>query len=481
MAYRALIVDDDDELAFGLCKVLSSFGFKARHARTVDQALQRYLREETFHLAICDLRFPDPLGLTLIEQLHEACPATYTVMLTAFGEPRIVRLALKRGAVDYFDKPMRNHQLERLCKKVMESVPSYLPNKLLVKPRKWVEFEGMRSCEKSMLTAFDGVRDAAPLRSIAYLIGEPGVGKGSLARAIHNRSSVADGPFLTLNADSYSGPRLEQLLFGFERADNTSPPELGLIERAHTGTLYIENVAGLDRHTQAQLLQFIKLGQYRRIGSNKDHHATTRILASQSGNPDLISAGGIGLNAELEHLLHSCILRVPALRERRRDIPLLSNQILEQLRASGYCKTASLSAQAEERLRSYDWPGNLPELESVIRSSTFRTHSAALQVMHLPQKVSGAPPVPDSISVPLGMKLAHIERQVVLQTLHLHRGNRSATAYSLGIDRRTLQLKLNSYAREQLALGPDSPVNAAADEGAEDSATDSIIVKPKRR
>lgn len=481
MNYLALIVDDDDEVAFGLCTVLKQYGFKARHARTVEQALNRHLREETFHLAICDWLFPSPLGLILIRRIHEACPATYTVMLTAFGKPRVVQLAFKRGAVDYFDKPMRNHQLERLCKKVMESVPLYLPNKLLAKPRKWVEFEGMLSREESMLTAFDGVRDAAPLRSIAYLIGELGVGKSSLARAIHNRSSVADGPFLTLNTDCYSAPRLEQLLFGIERADATRPPESGLIEQANAGTLYIENVAGLGSHAQAQLLQFIKLGHYRRVGSNQDHYATTRILASQSGNADRIRAGGIGLNAELEQLLHSCILHVPALRERRRDIPLLSNQLLEQFRASGYCKTSSLSAQAEERLCSYDWPGNLPELESVLRFSTFRTHSAALQVAHLPQKVSGVTPIPSTLSVPLGMKLEYIEREVILQTLHRNGGNRTLTAEVLGIDRRTLQLKLSSYEQWQRSLGPESPVNAAADADQDDSAADSIIMKPKRR
>lgn len=476
MNYRALIVDDDDEVAFGLCKVLKTFGFKARHARSAGQALQRHLREETFHLAICDWHFSEEPGLRLIEQLHESCPATYIVMLTAYGVPMLVRAAFKRGAADYFAKPLRNHQLERLCQKVMASAPIYLPNKLLIKPRRAVEFEGMLSREESMLTIFDSVRDAAALRSVAYLIGEHGVGKSALARAIHNRSSVADKPFLTLQTDGRSGPQLERMLFGCERAEGTDGAHTGLIAQASGGTLYIENVAGLDTSTQAQLLEYIKLGQYRHVDSVAYQYSSTRILASQTGNVAQLSAG-IGLYPGLEYALHGCMLRVPALRERRRDIPLLSNQLMERLRASGGCKIERLSPDAERQLSSYDWPGNLPELENAIRCSTYGTRSSTLQVGHLPPQVRQTTPLLPMLAVPFGAKLAHVERELILQTLELTRGNRSLAAEMLGISRGALRLKLEQYEREQLALGPESPMNQDDD----DSAPDSIILKPKRR
>lgn len=498
MTYKALIVDDDDDVAFALCMVLKTCKFKARHAQTVEQALGRYLREETFHLAICDWRFPEKVGLSLIERLHDACPATYTVMLTAFGTTKVVRAAFKRGAADYFDKPIENEQVAQLCQRVVKSVPMYLPNKLLAKPPGWVEFEGMRSRAKPMIKAFDVVRDAAPLRRLVFLIGENGVGKASLAQAIHNRSSVANGPFIHFRTDGYSSSQIERMLFGSERKNvdglpTSGPDQRGFIEQANGGTLYIDNVAGFEKHVQAQLIEYLFAERYRRVGSTQPLKASTRIVFGQSGNPSEISSG-LGFLPALEHELQGGILKVPSLRERRRDIPLLVEQILAKLRKSGDSRVESLTPQTEERLMSYDWPGNLPELESVIKLATFGTRSAQLQVGHLPQHVSGTKPVPSTISLPLGMRLEHIEREAILQTLSLNDDNRNETALMLGISRRTLQRKLSEYEELDAARGPESPTAArveAAEKAAEElaekaeekaeggSAPDAVVVKPE--
>jgi len=457
MKLKVLVVEDDVELGESLCVALKQCGgVTARHAPTAEVAIQRCLREDTYHIVLCDLNLPGDTGLTLINKLHEACPATYSVLLTGQGTPGSVAAAFKRGAVEFLPKPVRMRDLQRLCDHVKTIAPLFLPNHLLREPRGWLEFEGLVSREPPMLIAFDGIRELAPMRRPVLMVGEIGTGKTSLAQALHRRSHASAGPFVAIRTAAYPPRRLPRVLFGRERDVLDPRPKsdaslLGAVERAQGGTLYIDELTALDSHTQARLVTLIETGCFQRVDSNAERRAELRLVVSSPVELEPLVAKG-KVNPELYMLLNGGTVRVPPLRERPRDIPLIVSRVMRQLIERRESRVSRLSAEAERLLSNYPWPGNVRELESVIQLSVFGCRNAALQPDHLPSAVRGGTSTgPAQLHIPFGIKLEDAEREVILQTLRLSNGNKSQTADMLGISRRSLYDKLQQY-RKQLGI-----------------------------
>jgi DNA-binding NtrC family response regulator len=474
MKYKALVVEDNTELALGLCAALRQVGYAARHAPDAEDAVNRCLREDSYHLAICDNQLPGESGLSLLQRLRDNCPATFTVLLTAYGTPNVVALAFKHGAVEFIPKPVKPREFMQICERIREEVPLFLPNRLLLEPRDWIEFEGMLSCEDVMLLAFNAVRAAAPLRHAVLLIGEAGVGKASLARALHKCSPSSQGPFVMMRTAAYPVRHLQRVLFGRDREDRDHPPGPGggssgscAVEQAEGGTLYVDDVTALDSFTQVQLLNLLENGRYCRVGSTAERSGNVRVVVSSSRDLDSLAADA-EFNRELLHRLRGCAVQIPPLRDRRRDIPLIANRVLERLVAREESKPSRLSGEAERMLCSYTWPGNIRELESAIQTSVFGVRSATLQAYHLPAVVRGATHWPGVLHIPVGTKLADIEREAILQTLRMSNGNKSQTAEALGISRRSLYDKLSHYQHATGPIGqassqPESPSHSPLD------------------
>lgn len=456
---KALLVEDDYELAETICLSLTQWGWSARHAPDAEYAVQRCLREETYHLVICDLMLPGETGLSLLLKLRDMCPATHTVLLTGQSSTSSVATAFKRGAVEFIPKPVKLRDLRRLCDRVKAEAPLYLPNRLLGEQRDFVEFEGLLSREGAMLAVFDHIRDAAALNHSVLLVGEVGVGKTSLAQALHRRSPRQAGPFIPLRTAAYPTKRLPRALFGRERdakelsvlGSDAEAIIAGAVERAETGTLYIDDVTAFDTHLQAQLLILLETATYRRVRGSAERRANVRVVVGTPRELEALVTAKV-FNPDLYHRLSGCVIQVPPLRERRQDIPLIASHILQQLVARGQSRPSRVSSAAEKVLVSYPWPGNVRELESTIQLSVFGVRSASLMPYQLPPAIRGAVQWPGQITIPVGTKLQDIEREVILQTLRLSNGNKSHTADMLGISRRSLYDKLIQY---QKILGID--------------------------
>jgi two-component system response regulator HydG len=299
------------------------------------------------------------------------------------------------------------------------------------------------------------------------LIGESGVGKSKLAHAFHRRSPAHYGPFVMLRTAAYPSKRLPRAIFGREReSEPLFVPETtrvnvieeltgqpgeesmpGAVERADAGTLYIDDVTALEMHAQERLLTLIETHHYRRIGSTRDRRANVRLVVSSPVElAPLVEKGRFSI--DLYHRLSGCVIRVPPLRDRRPDIPLIANYIIRRLAEAGPSKVQSLGSDAERMLLNYDWPGNVRELESAISQAVIGARSAVLQGHQLPASIRGADTrYPGTLSIPLGTKLEDVEREVILQTLRMNDGNKSLTADLLGISRRSLYDKLLEYRR----------------------------------
>ncbi len=447
---KALIVTDDNETAPALSKVLKQHGWNSRHTHDAESAVRQCLREESFHLAICDMNLPGETGIALIQKLQESCPATHSVLMT--GQPSLgtVTAAFKRGAIEILIKPIKPREVMRLLKRVEAEAPSYLPNRFLAEPREWTEFEGMASREAAMLRLFDGIRAAAPHRYCTTIVGEDGSGKAYVVAALHNRSKVAKGPLVTVTTASHSERRLLRILFGqapslVSGRAMTLGEIIGGLEQAEGGSLYINDVAALGLLSQSRLLTLIETGRYCRIGETISRLAKVRIiLGTQADLKSRVEAGTF--SSELYDRLQSCVLYVPPLRQRRQDISMLATSILRELAEQGVSQPTRLTAEAERLLCDYDWPGNLRELESSIQESVFGVRGNALHAHRLPAVVrNNLPPGPGFLSLPLGTKLEEIEREAILQTLRMSNGNKTQAADVLGISRRSLYDKLLYY------------------------------------
>src|SRR5262249_45441099 len=237
---RILVVDDDTDLLQALAQLLATEGYSVATAATAEDALDRF-REETYHLVLTDLQLPGRNGIALIKALHEAAPATRCVLITGHGSIRSAVLALKRGATEYVTKPIKPKRLLALCAALTSDVPAFLPNKLLAEGHSDVVRLGPLSARsRTMRGVFERVRLAAPADTTVLILGESGTGKEMVARAVHQRSPRAPGPFVAVPAAALPPDEIAVELFGSERATNGSTVERtpGKVELAEGGTVF---------------------------------------------------------------------------------------------------------------------------------------------------------------------------------------------------------------------------------------------------
>jgi two-component system response regulator HydG len=449
MKPKALVVEDDEQTAEAFCNELSKAGFSVRHAPSSELALSRYLREESFHLALCDLMLPGRSGLSLINKLKQVCPATQTVLVTNHGSPSTVATAFKRGACEFLPKPVPMREFNQLCNRIKSNPTLFLPNQLLVEPADYVDFSGMLGRDPAMLAVLQLARDIAPLRHPVLLVGETSVGKRTLAQAMHTRSTANKGPFVVVRTQAIPPKRLAATLFGRDsaRRPGDEMPGPGEVENAASGTLYIDDLSHVSLRCQAQLIELIDTGRYRRVGDLAQRQVHVRLMIGTTEPLEKLRQNRTIL-PELYHRLKGCALEVPALRNRPDDVALLADYFLRTLRKGGRTKANCVSPEAQRRLRSYGWPGNLRELASVIQQSVLDSRSSMIGEAHLPEILRATPLAPLMLKLPLGSRLVDIEREAILQTLRLTEGNKSQAATMLGMSRRSFYDRLQDYEKE---------------------------------
>jgi DNA-binding NtrC family response regulator len=447
MPSKILVIDDDAHLAQALEELLVAEGYEVRQALSAEQALDVCLREESFHLVLCDLQLPGRNGISLIRTVREACPETACVLITGHGTIRSAVTALKRGAVEYMTKPLKPKRLLALCRALLADPPAYLPNKLLATDRvETVNFDGMHAKSRAMRGVFERVRLAAGVDTTVLIVGESGTGKELVARSIHSRSLRASGPFIALHTGAIPQELIASELFGHEKGSFTGATDRkpGKFELAEGGTLFLDEISTMDDRTQVNLLRVLESFRYSRVGGRKERVANVRIVAASNRDLEAMVRAG-QFREDLLYRLNIFTIRLPSLRERPEDIPILAQELLREF-AQKYNKPAgSIPPETLRLLMAYSWPGNVRELRNVLEQAVLLARGAELDPLLLPQMLHREPPREEIIKISIGTTMAEIERDVILRTLEAHRGNKTATAEALGISRRSIYNKLSEY------------------------------------
>lgn len=460
MAHDILIVDDEPDIRMVVDGLLSDEGYETRQAGDSDSALAAF-RARRPSLVILDVWLQGSKldGLGILETLQSEEPAVPVVMMSGHGTIETAVAAIQHGAYDFIEKPFQTDRLLLICRRAIEAARLSRENAEL----------RLRAGSEAELTgdsaAIAGIRGAvekvAPTGSRVLITGPAGSGKEVVARMVHARSRRADGPFVALNCATLNPARFEEELFGVEAGADAlaQPRRAGVLERAHGGTLLLDEVSDMPLETQGKIVRALQDQAFERLGGSQRVKVDIRVLAIT--NKDLqaeISAGRF--REDLFYRLAVVPLRMPALRERREDVPDLARHFLMRSAESSGMPGRELSTDAVTALQAYDWPGNVRQLRNLMDwlliMAPGRSGEAIRAEMLPPEIGSAAPalfnsdPSADIMGLPLREARDLFETQYLQAQLLRFGGNISRTASFVGMERSALHRKL-----KQLGVGGD--------------------------
>jgi two-component system response regulator AtoC len=439
-----LIVDDEKPTREGLRQSLED-EFDVYIAGTAEEAL-KILDADYIDLVLTDLRLGGEDGMALIEKVLQRPRAPVCMLMTAYGSIATAVEALKRGAYDFVTKPVN---IDELGLKIARAIKGRQTEHENVQLRQQVDkrfgLENLIGESRPMHEIFDTIRQVAPSRATVLLTGESGTGKELIAHAIHNLSNRNKTRFIAFNCAAFAPQLIESELFGHERGAFTGAVErrIGRFEQAAGGTLFLDEIGEIDSNIQVKLLRALDPGLFERVGGNQSIQADVRLIAAT--NRDLAALVREGkFREDLYYRLAVVQIRVPPLRERKEDIPLLANTFLKEICERDGKAFRPLSPDAMEALLRYDWPGNVRELKGAIDSGVTLATGNQITVRDLPLTVQGA-----SGGLPLRevgnqdfVNIHDNEVRLIMRALEESGGNRTEAAKKLGISRRTLHRRL---------------------------------------
>lgn len=436
-----LFVDDDERYRSILSNELRQVGFDVTQVGSAEEA-EEIVSEQSFDVALMDVRLPGMSGLEALHGLRERARGMEVIMLTAFGSIDDAVAAIREGAYNYMTKPCPIDQLETLIVKAHENLQLRVKHRALkqelARQDRFPEFVG---CSEPFLEVLSLIERVAQNDSIILIQGESGVGKELAARAIHRRSHRSEEPFVVIDCTTLQESLLESELFGHEKGAYTGATSLkhGLFEVADGGTVFMDEVGELSLAIQAKLLRVIERSTFRRVGGTRTLSVDMRlIVATNRSLKELVEQKSF--RADLFYRLSVFPIRIPPLRERRSDIPLLVQHFLEEPRYVDQQAT-HVSDPAMEILVEYDWPGNVRELENVIRRAFILCDDEVITPIMLPNNLhSFQPTYVDEDGN--WLTLDEVQRHHIQQVLGAVEGHRAKAAHILGISERNLYRKL---------------------------------------
>ena len=433
---KILIVDDEKDTRELMARALSG-RYDVVTAADAGLAMQRLAEDKEIGLLLSDVRMPGEDGITLMKAAKAANPNLAVVLLTAFGSIDQAVEAMKDGADDFITKPVSLDQLElRVGKALKAHRLEAEVRDLKAQLNEKYGLDGIVGNSPAMQTVFRMVKQAAPTDATVLLEGPSGTGKELVARAIHNLSPRAKGPFVAVEFAAISPTLLEPELFGHERGAFTGAVarRVGRFEAANHGTIFLDEISEMPLELQVKLLRVLQEREFQRVGSNDTVKTDIRIVAAT--NRDLAACVRAGtFREDLYFRLAVIDLRLPALKDRDGDIPLLVNRFLKEFGGK------SVSAEAMKILEAYPWPGNVRELRNVIERMCVLSASGEIDVGDIPDALKPARP---AASLASGT-LEEMEKAKILAVLEEVGGNRTKAAERLGISRRTIYRKLEEY------------------------------------
>jgi DNA-binding NtrC family response regulator len=460
-----LLVEDETPLRQAIAEQLNDRGYRVRQADSGEAALA-CLAEFAFDIIVTDLRLPGIDGSAVIEAAVARYPHIIAIVVTGFGTVKDAVEAIKRGARDFVSKPFQIDELLHVLESAIEqrqlkSENAYLRSQLEERYR----FEGIVGKSRPMERLFQLLETVAPTNSTILVTGETGTGKEVVARAIHHNSSRRANRFVALNCSAIPETLLEAELFGHVRGAFTGAVgnRQGRLEQAHKGTLFLDEVGTMSVALQMKLLRVLQEREFERVGDSHTIKVDVRVIAATNSDLTKLVAEG-QFREDLFYRLNVIPVQLPALRERKEDIPLLVQHFLAKFEAerdaapaAGNAKGAvdrlprvTVSQEGMRRLMAYQWPGNVRQLENAIeRAVAFTAGRSQIDVDDLPTEVQQAQETTAASSVTLpeeGMDLeafvANIERELIERSLERTGGNKGQAARLLNLKRTTLVEKL---------------------------------------
>jgi two-component system NtrC family response regulator len=448
---KILVVDDEADMVETLEQILSRSDYEVITATESPKAFDLIAKEQP-DLIITDLVMPELSGINFMELVKAHYPHIPVILLTGYATVDSAVEAMKKGASDYLSKPFFPEELLLRVEKCLTWSETDEENRYL---RDRMQRESQTSNiigqSRALWQVVQLVDRVAPTDAAVLLLGESGTGKDLLARTIHNRSMRRDGPFFSVNCASLTENLLESELFGHERGAFTGANETkkGIFEVANKGTLFLDEISETGASFQARLLRVVQDGQFLRVGGNRHLKTDVRLISSSNRDIDEAIARGSFRN-DLFYRLSAIQIKVPPLRERKEDIPLLARHFVEIYSSELRRAVPVIAPEALLLLTNYPWPGNVRELRNTIERAMILGHGNVITVEQLPKEITAtalAEPEPElAFHIPqTGLKLGDLERKLVEEALGLAEGNQVQAARLLGISRDAFRNRLKKH------------------------------------
>jgi DNA-binding NtrC family response regulator len=441
-----LVVDDEPAERDGLARLVGQWGYEVETASSGEEALS-LVESQHPAVVVTDLVLPEMDGLTLLQKLKETGRPPIVLLVTGHGTVESAVEAMRHGAFDYLTKPVDATRLQVLLEKSIEQESlSREVNFLRHQLRQKGSFGQLVGQSKGMQEVYRWIELAATSTAPVLVFGDSGTGKELVARTIHDLSTRRNKPFVAINCAAIPETLIESELFGHERGAFTGATErrLGCFELADQGTLFLDEIAEMDNSTQAKLLRVLQEGNFRRVGGKTEIQVDVRIVAATNRVPTEAMTQG-QLREDLFYRLNVFQIRLPALRERAEDIPLLTRTFVEEFNRQDNRQVRGLTPEAEKALERYAWPGNVRELRNVVQRAVVVGGTGLINVEHLPDNVLHV--AEPSRSAPAGsiVPIREMERELILKALQETNQDKRRAAALLGISLKTLYNKLAKY------------------------------------
>jgi two-component system response regulator HydG len=448
MKPKILVVDDERSHRLMIEAVLSAEGYDIAQADSGQTAIDA-VAEKFYDLVIMDIRMPELGGIEALKKIKTISPGIPIVIMTAYASVGTAVDALKSGASDYLTKPLDIEELKMLVAKTLrihqlEEENIYLKERLNDR----FDFSNIIGQSPAMNKLFETMALVAPSEATALIVGESGTGKELIANAIHQNSPRKDRPFIKVNCAALPETLLESELFGHEKGAFTGATarKLGRFQLAHKSSILLDEIGEMSPATQAKILRVIQEREFEPLGSTQTFKADTRVMAATNKNLEEEIKKGL-FREDLYYRINVVTIRVPPLRERHEDIPLLANFFLKRFAKKNKRVIKGFTPRAVDLLMRYDWSGNVRELENVVERAVIMARGEMITPMEFPENLKelDVELKEPSLNLSAGRSLKEVEKEMILRTLAETGGNRTHAADILGISRRTLQLKLKEY------------------------------------
>jgi len=437
MQSRILVIDDDAVACEFLQEALFREGYDVVTYTSALEALGQDLSR--YDLLMSDIRMPGMDGLQLLGEVQKKWPNLPVILMTAYGSLETTMEAISLGAWDYISKPFSPDDCRAIVKKVLE-VRELREKRLNLQPE---ESAGPKFIGSSatMVDFYKQIARVADSPASVLIEGESGTGKELTARSLHNMSARRTKQFVVVHCGAIPDNLLESELFGYEKGSFTGADHqhIGLLESAQGGTIFLDEITEMSTALQGKLLRFMQNGEVRRIGGHEVRYVAVRVLAAANKNID----EEVRQNRFRLDLLYRFIvrLRIPSLREHKEDMPLLIESMLKKFGYPG----VRISVEAMELLMAYEWPGNVRELENVLQQTLLLSPFVVILPENLPQRFQRQQESRENGGLMDRTPLEEAEKNKIMQILQETSWNQSKAAQILGIDRKTLRLKIRRY------------------------------------